>query len=164
MSPTGDISVSGLVVRPHEHVLLVQGREIDLTSREFDIIMRLAEHPGWVFSADQLCDEAEESDYSPESVSVHVSRLRHKLSVAGAEDVVETVRGFGYRLRRADSDETDSVPPLDAARRGLRDAAWQLHEAVLEIEHTGAEAQLEAATEALDEARHSMYRILAESE
>lgn len=164
MSPSGDISVCGLVVRPREHVLLVQGHEIELTCREFEIITRLAEHPGWVFSATQLCDESDEADYSPESVSVHVSRLRHKLSVAGAEDVVETVRGSGYRLRRtvAEIEGGDGIHALDSSRRRLRDASWQLHEAALEAEHAGSDEQLEAVAETLDEARHSIYRILAE--
>jgi DNA-binding winged helix-turn-helix (wHTH) protein len=158
------MSVCGLVVRPREHVLLVQGHEVGLTSREFEIITRLAEHPGWVFSASQLCDESEEADYSPESVSVHVSRLRHKLSVAGAEDVVETVRGSGYRLRRSDTgiESESGVQVLDSSRRRLRDASWQLHEAALEAEHAGSEEQLEAVADALEEARHSIYRILAE--
>jgi DNA-binding winged helix-turn-helix (wHTH) protein len=151
-----------LVVRPREHVILVRGREIDLTSREFEIISRLAEHPGWVLSAEQLCDESDDADYSPESVSVHVSRLRHKLSVAGAEDVVETVRGSGYRLRRSEPEENVAVPDLTGARRRLRDASWQLHEAALEAEHAGGEEQLDSVTNALDEVRHTIYRILGE--
>jgi DNA-binding winged helix-turn-helix (wHTH) protein len=162
MSPLGDISVCGLVVRPREHVLLVQGREIELTSREFEIISRLAEHPGWVLSPSQLCDESEEADYSTESVSVHVSRLRHKLSLAGAEDVVETVRGSGYRLRRTEPADEDPILAPDGSRRRLRDASWQLHEAALEAEHAGSEQQLESVADALEEARHAIYRILAE--
>jgi len=162
VSASGDVSVCGLTVRPREHVLLVQGREIDLTSREFEIISRLAEHPGWVLSADQLCDESEEADYSPESVSVHVSRLRHKLSVAGAEDVVETVRGAGYRLRRTETEGEDPMHVLPGSRRRLRDASWQLHEAALEAEHAGSEEQLESVADALEDARHAIYRILAE--
>jgi DNA-binding winged helix-turn-helix (wHTH) protein len=160
--PPGDISVCGLVVRPREHVLLVQGREVDLTSREFEIVARLAEHPGWVLSAGQLCDEADETDYSPESVSVHVSRLRHKLSLAGADGVVETVRGSGYRLRRSSSEEEDRLNPLEGARRRLRDTAWQLQEAALGAEHAGRVEQLEAVVDALEDARHAIYRILAE--
>jgi DNA-binding winged helix-turn-helix (wHTH) protein len=162
MSLSGDVSVCGMVVRPHEHVLLVNGREIDLTSREFEIISRLAEHPGWVLSAEQLCDESEEADYSPESVSVHVSRLRHKLSTAGAEDVVETVRGSGYRLRRSDAGDGAVVPDLSGARRRLRDASWQLHEAALEAEHAGSEAQLESVADAIEMTRQTIYRILAD--
>jgi DNA-binding winged helix-turn-helix (wHTH) protein len=162
MSPSGDIGVCGLVVRPHEHVLLVQGREVELTSREFEIVMRLAEHPGWVLSAEQLCDEAEDADYSPESVSVHVSRLRHKLAAAGADGAVETVRGFGYRLRHLDADGAEVGAMLENARRTLRDCAWQLHEAALEVEHAGSEDQLAAAADALEGARHAIYRLLAD--
>ena len=160
MPTEDDICVCGVIVRPREHVLLVEGREIELTSREFEILERLAEHPGWVFSASQLSDEADDLDYSPESVSVHVSRLRHKLARAGAEDIVETVRGAGYRLRHSDPGDA-SLPVLTEAKRKLRDAAWGLHEAALEAEHAGDQEQLEAAVTALDEARHALYRILA---
>jgi DNA-binding winged helix-turn-helix (wHTH) protein len=162
MSPSSDICVGTLVVRPREHVLLVEGREIELTSREFDIIYRLAEHPGWVLSPNQLCDENDEADYSPESISVHVSRLRHKLSLAGAEDVVETVRGSGYRLRRTAPEGEDFAHALDGSKRRLRDASWQLHEAALEAEHAGSDAQLESVADELENARHAIYRILAE--
>ncbi len=162
MSDRDDISVSGLTVRPREHDLVVQGHRVDLTAREFEIISRLAEHPGWVLSADQLSEERDEADYSPESVSVHVSRLRHKLSVAGAPDIVETVRGSGYRLRRGDDELDGPSDSLDAARREMRDAAWQLHEAAHEAEHEASEQQLAEVTDALTDVRHAIYRILGE--
>lgn len=161
MSPSGDVAACGLEVRPHEHLLLVRGRPVALTSREFEILTRLAEHPGWVFSANQLSGDSEDRDYSPESVSVHVSRLRHKLAVAGAADVVETVRGFGYRLRSVAADG-DRVPQLSSGvGRTLRDALWQLHEAVLEVEHAGSDEQQSSAADALERARRAIYEILA---
>ncbi len=161
MPSSDELHISGLVIRPHEHVVVAQGGEVDLTSREFEILLDLAEHPGWVFSVSDLSSAADHLDYSPESVSVHVSRLRHKLAVAGADRVIETVRGSGYRLRSADEGNPDAVP-LEAARAVLRESTWQLHEAALEVERAGGQSQVEAAAEALDEARHSIYRILAE--
>lgn len=153
----------GLTVRPREHTVLVRGRAVRMTPREFEILARLASHPGWVLSAEQLSDESDEAGYSPESVSVHVSRLRHKLGQAGAPDAIETIRGFGYRLRA--STEGDGILPPDAAPavgRALRDATWQLTEAVLEVEHSGSTAQQGAACEALDRARRAIYASLAE--
>ncbi len=141
--------------------MLVHGSQVELTYREFEILNRLAEHPGWVFSADQLSSVSEQGDYSPESVSVHVSRLRHKLAVAGAPDVVETVRGFGYRLRSALADADDPFPHNDGAGRSLRDALWQLSEAVLEVDHAGRGEQVSAAVDALEHARRTIYAILA---
>lgn len=162
MSPHGDTGAGGLEVRPREHVLLVQGREVTVTPREFEIAMRLAEHPGWVLSAHQLALDSEEGDYSPESVSVHVSRLRRKLASAGAPDVVETVRGFGYRLHATVDERSDSAGVPAGTCRALRDATWQLQQAALEVEHSGNSEQQGAATEAVDEARRKIYSILAE--
>lgn len=161
--PSSDESVAcGLVVRAHEHDVLVQGHEVPMTPREFEIVSKLAEHPGWVLSAEQLADESELEEYSPESVSVHVSRLRHKLGRAGVPDAIETVRGFGYRLRAAPGASLDTPQTSGSACRALRDCAWQLTEAVLEVEHSGSDAQLAAACEAIERARRSIYASLAE--
>lgn len=139
--------------------MLVQGREVALTPREFEIVLMLAEHPGWVFSANQLSGDPEQGDHSPESVSVLVSRLRQKLSEAGASDVVETVRGFGYRLH-AELETTEEAPR--EVSRELRDAAWQLQEAAIEVEHSGTPDQQRAAADVLDQARRDLYGCLAE--
>lgn len=150
-----------LEVRPHERVVLVQGHDVPLTSGEFDIVETLAEHPGWVYSAEQLCRGPESCDHSPESVSVLVSRLRHRLAEAGLPDAVETVRGFGYRLRApaAPGGESSAVA---AVSRELRDASWRLQQAVIEAEHSGTPEQQGAATAALETARHAIYSTLAE--
>lgn len=93
------LSAAGIDVYPRERRVLVGEHEVELTAREFDIMMRLASHPGWVYSAERLADSTEAAaEFSRESVSVHVSHLRHKLAAAGADDVVRTVRGIGYRL------------------------------------------------------------------
>lgn len=63
--PSDNISVGELEVRQHEHSVLVRGQPLALSSKEFDIVMMLAEHPGWVFSADQLAGYAEEGGCSP---------------------------------------------------------------------------------------------------
>jgi len=159
VSSPDDIAASGLVVRPHEHVVMVQGRELDLTSREFEMVSKLVQHPGWVFSAEQLSTDNESTDYSPESVSVLMSRLRRKLERAGAPDVVETVRGVGYRLR---------VPPRGSQEpvsdgthcSTLLEASWRLQEAVLEAERSGTAAQRQSAIDALDDARRAIYEAL----
>jgi len=152
--------VCGLELRPHECELLVRGAPVELTSREFQILAALAEHPGWVFSAEQLADDAADHDYSPESVSVHVSRLRHKLSAAGAPDALETVRGFGYRLRAGDADGV-ADETVGAVDRSMRDALWRLSEAVHEVEYAGGSDQQLAAIDALERARREIYAILA---
>ena len=76
------------------------GREIALTAREWALVDRLAKRPGTVVPKPQLEDSLYEFGEEVESnaVEVHVSRLRKKL---GAE-FIETVRGFGYRIRGAE--------------------------------------------------------------
>lgn len=160
MSPSQDMRVGDLEVRPHEHEVLVHGQEIALTSREFEIVSMLAEHPGWVFSATQLSDDPDAGDFSPESVSVLVSRLRQKLAAAGASDLIETVRGFGYRIRPFDA-STGTVASAGVSRE-LRDAAWQLQEAVIEVEHSGSAEQQHAVAELLEQTRKSVFSNLAE--
>ena len=161
MTPTDNISVGQLEVCSHEHVVLASGHQVPLSSKEFDIFKMLAEHPGWVFSADQLAGDPDESGCSPESVSVLVYRLRQKLAEAGVSDVVETVRGLGYRLRSPGTEAEDSSPAAET-RRELRDACWQLQEAVIEVEHSGSLEQQREVADVLEQARRAAYASLAE--
>jgi len=155
------ISIGDIEIRPREHVVLVSGHEVPLTSREFEIVLALAEHPGWVFSASQLAGDSEDGEYSPESVSVLVSRLRQKLATLGSTDLVETVRGFGYRLH-APSDSAEESTAAAGARRELRDALWRLQEAVIEVEHAGSPEQQAIVCEILGSSRRAIHASLAE--
>jgi DNA-binding winged helix-turn-helix (wHTH) protein len=158
----GNICVGDLEVCPHERAVLVRGEDVPFTSREFDLIARLAEHPGWVFSAGQLSGDSETGDRSPESISVLVSRVRQKLACAGALDVIETVRGSGYRLHAQGAAAGDERTESGEDDHELRDATWRLQEAVMEVEHSGTESQQRAAVEVLEQARHAIYGSLAE--
>lgn len=160
MATLESIEIGEVEVCPHEHSVLVRGHDVALTSREFAIVMTLAEHPGWVFSADQLAGDPDLGDYSPESVSVLVSRARHKLASAGAPELIETVRGLGYRLRPLEPTEESAL--AQQTRRELRDSSWRLQEAVMEAEHAGDSDQQRAVSEVLEEARRQVHARLAE--
>lgn len=71
-----------------------------LHPREFSLLWRLADTPGEIVSRRQLLKDVWRIDFDPEtnSVEVHVSRLRSKLSLEGCEAMVETAPGGGYRL------------------------------------------------------------------
>jgi len=160
--PTDEnICVGELELRLREHAVLINRTEVELSSREFDIMRLLLEHPGWVYSAGQLSTADDEGDYSPESVSVLVSRLRHKMAEAGATSVIETVRGAGYRLHsaRVPCEEDTAEPNVS---RELRDALWMLQEAVMEAEHTGTADQQRDAAQALEDARRAIFARLAQ--
>ena len=85
-----------------ERRVLLEGEEISLTMREFDLLAYLAEHPGRVYSRDQLMEAVWGEPFFTDTstVTVHVRRLRAKLGDSPDEPrFIETVWGVGYRLR-----------------------------------------------------------------
>ncbi len=93
------IHIGDIIISPGRHQVAVSDKPIDLTHTEFRLLYFLAKRPGWVFSRDQIIDEVHGSDYAvtDRSVDVLVSGLRKKLGPAG--NLIETVRGVGYRLK-----------------------------------------------------------------
>jgi DNA-binding response OmpR family regulator len=81
----------------------VGSRTLELTPLQFRLLATFVRHPNQALTPDQLLDRAWSGEsYSPERVKVHVANLRRKLADAGCPpDRIETVRGFGYRYRRA---------------------------------------------------------------
>ncbi len=81
------------------HLVKLGGTDVELTATEFDLLLFLARHRGWVFTRDQIIDEVKGTDYpvTDRSVDVQVVGLRRKLGAAGA--MIETVRGVGYRMK-----------------------------------------------------------------
>jgi len=95
------IVASGVTLDEAGHEATYEGRLIDLTPREFELLACLMRHAGKVLSRDQLLHEAWGWEFLVETktVDTHVKRLRDKLQQAGADPgVVETVRGYGYRI------------------------------------------------------------------
>jgi len=83
---------------PERHRCFVQEREIDLTAKEFDLLQVLMLRRGRVLTRDQLLEHVWGSDIAVTSrtIDTHLKRLREKLG--GAGDLIETVRGVGYRF------------------------------------------------------------------
>jgi DNA-binding response OmpR family regulator len=77
----------------------IKGRPLDLTYKEFELLRFLAQHPGRVFTRDQLLREVWGYDYfgGTRTVDVHVRRLRAKLGVE-YESMIGTVRQVGYKF------------------------------------------------------------------
>ncbi|MGZ8376031.1 MAG: response regulator [Gemmatirosa sp.] len=84
------------------HRVTVEGREVDLTPMEYRLLLLLAERRGRLQDRAQLLQTVWEAapDVQTRTVDMHVQRLRAKLGSAG--ELVETVRGFGYRMRAAE--------------------------------------------------------------
>jgi DNA-binding response OmpR family regulator len=81
--------------------VLVNGVSVPLTSTEFSLLAGLAEQPGRVLTRQNLLDRlwGAETNGASRTVDVHVRHLREKLGAAS--ECIETVRGFGYRLRES---------------------------------------------------------------
>ena len=79
---------------------VLDGRELELTPKEFDLLAALARDPGAVVDRRRLLQEVWETSWlgSSKTIDVHVAALRRKLGDPGW---VETVRGVGFRLRAA---------------------------------------------------------------
>jgi two-component system phosphate regulon response regulator PhoB len=83
------------------HQVRVNGKPVHLTSLEFKLLQTLMQRRGRVQDRDRLLNEVwgYESVIDTRTVDTHVRRLREKLGKAG--DAIQTVRGFGYRLRES---------------------------------------------------------------
>ena len=92
------IKRDNLEVNLEEHKVLVDGEEVVLTLKEFELLKKFLLHPGIVFSRDKLLNDIWGYEFTGETrtVDVHIRTLRQKLGSAG--DLVETIRGVGYRM------------------------------------------------------------------
>lgn len=103
-SPTEGEAVAGAIVRgplrvdPAMHVATLDGAELDLTPKEFELLQLFVEHPGRAFSREFLVERiwGYEYDGFERTVDTHITRLRKKLGPLG--DKIVTVWGVGYRL------------------------------------------------------------------
>jgi two-component system alkaline phosphatase synthesis response regulator PhoP len=91
----------GLVVDLDAHTVTVDGARVALTYKEFELLRLFLSHPGMAFTRDQLFQEVWGMDFCGETrtVDVHIGTLRTKLGAAG--DILQTVRGVGYKLEAA---------------------------------------------------------------
>lgn len=89
----------GIYIHPGRREVKIGDESLDLTFTEFSIIEFLARRPGWVFTRSQIVDAVRGNDYhvTERSVDVHILGLRKKFGECA--DVIETVRGVGYRFR-----------------------------------------------------------------
>ncbi|CAN5218130.1 two-component system response regulator GlnR [soil metagenome] len=108
------IKSGGLIVDEATYTAKLDNRSLDLTFKEFELLKFLAQHPGRVFTRQQLLQEVWGYDYfgGTRTVDVHVRRLRAKLGTDN-EALIGTVRNVGYRF----------VAPAREAKRDAKDAS-----------------------------------------
>ncbi len=102
-NPTDTLVVGPLEIDTAAHTVRVSGAAVELTATEYKLLLVLAERRGRVQARALLLQSVWDAapDIQTRTVDMHVQRLRAKLGIAG--DLVETVRGFGYRLRAPQS-------------------------------------------------------------
>jgi DNA-binding response OmpR family regulator len=119
---SGLIKVGELSIDPDTYAAKLKGRPLDLTYKEFELLKFLAQHPGRVFTRDQLLREVWGYDYfgGTRTVDVHVRRLRAKLG-SEYESMIGTVRQVGYKFvvppSRALADQPTDRPAVPADTR-----------------------------------------------
>ena len=93
------IAIHDLVIDTARHEILLNGEPVNLSATEFSILRFLSENPGWVFSRNQIIDSVKGEDYpvTARSVDVQILGIRKKLGDRG--NIIETVRGIGYRMK-----------------------------------------------------------------
>ena len=97
------VRIGPILIDRSAHRVTVDGADLELTPTEFKLLLTLAERRGRVQSRAHLLETVWDAapDIQTRTVDMHVQRLRTKLGAAG--ELIETVRGFGYRLRAAQS-------------------------------------------------------------
>lgn len=99
LSETDTVHYGDIEMDPGRHQCRIEGQLIDLTATEFKLLHLLIRRPGWVYTRQQIVDKVRGEDYAvtERAVDVQVVGLRKKLG--SFADIIETVRGVGYRAR-----------------------------------------------------------------
>jgi DNA-binding response OmpR family regulator len=94
-----ETAARGVVVDLNRRRLYVDGKNVSLTCKEFELLAFLIENEGRIMSREEVASISKrcgEPTPNPRTIDVHVRRLRSK--IAGYEDIVRTARGSGYRF------------------------------------------------------------------
>ena len=101
-SPQTRIVAGELAIDTKRHEVAVAGKLVDLTAKEFDLLLHFAQNPGRVYTRSQLLDQVWGYSHSgyEHTVNSHINRLRAKIEKdPNQPEYVETVRGVGYKFR-----------------------------------------------------------------
>lgn len=92
------LSLCGIQMDTAQHIVIADGKRVELTFKEYELLRKFMENPGRAFTRDQLLDSIWGDAYIGETrtIDVHIGTLRTKLGQCGS--CIETVRGVGYRL------------------------------------------------------------------
>jgi len=96
------VEVEGITIDPGANRITAGGHDVELGSIEFRMLHFFATHPNRIYSRAQLLDElwGDHVFVEERNVDVHIRGLRRALAPSGHDNLIETVRGTGYRFRR----------------------------------------------------------------
>lgn len=97
-----NIVAGNITIDQRRHQVIVEGEQVELTFKEYELLSFLAKNRGRVYSRDELLDKVWGIDYVGETrtVDVHIRHLRQKLGQNEKDnDYIETIRGRGYKLK-----------------------------------------------------------------
>lgn len=99
---TRELNIHGLTIQVDARRVLLHGKEVPLTAKEFDLLLFLAENPDRVYSKDELLDKVWGIEHFGDTatVTVHVGKIRDKIQKEPSKhQFIETVWGAGYRFK-----------------------------------------------------------------
>lgn len=95
------LSYGALSIHDQTREVLYHGKSVQLTPREYDLLLYLLKHPKQVLSRDQILEAVWGFDYYGDTnvVDVYIRYVRHKLDAANPTPIIHTIRGVGYVLK-----------------------------------------------------------------
>lgn len=103
ISPEEGFTIDNLTIRPKARQVILNGKDVSLTGKEFDLLFFLINHPNEVFTKEDLFEAIWGLNPigEPATVTVHINRLRDKLKTSSGHpyEYIETVWGSGYRFK-----------------------------------------------------------------
>ncbi len=98
-APSGSVSAGPVELLPREHIVRIDGREVFFPKKEFEVLRFLASRAGEVVNRETLLNGIWGTDVSvvDRTVDVHIRKIREKLGKHA--DLIETIKGVGYRFR-----------------------------------------------------------------
>lgn len=162
------LEVGGLRIDTTARTVTLGGEAIDLTRREFDLLLHLARHPGQTFSRPDLLEAvwASSSEWQSEAtVTEHVRRLRHRIELDPASPVsIVTVRGVGYRFEAREPDPPAAPTPHDLSDVGAADLSRAAVAVVADgrvVQANDAALALVGATDVAQVVGHDLFEFVA---
>ncbi|EXJ24461.1 Alkaline phosphatase synthesis transcriptional regulatory protein PhoP [Alkalibacterium sp. AK22] len=98
---SSDIVIKDIVISPGNYTVTVKGKNQEVTPKEFELLLYLAQHKGRILNREQLLQAVWDFDFTGETriVDMHISHLREKIEENPKKPVyLKTARGFGYKL------------------------------------------------------------------